>query len=129
MTSALSRHGDVVILGHGNVALDCARVLAKSVTDPVTGPSEAGKELARSDIASYAMPALGRGLAAGAVRRVSIVGRRGFLPFSFFEFSLSMQFFFLRGKKGYKTAPVRISIISGTKACQFDPLPLYLHSA
>lgn len=51
-----------VIVGHGNVALDVARILAKS-TD----------ELRRTDIAAHALDAL----AASRVREIHIVGRRG----------------------------------------------------
>jgi len=53
---------DVVVIGNGNVAIDVARVLAKSV-----------EELAATDIADHALEALKR----SAVRRVTIVGRRG----------------------------------------------------
>lgn len=51
-----------VIIGNGNVALDVARILTASVED-----------LARSDIAPAALEAL----ADSAVRRVTILGRRG----------------------------------------------------
>lgn len=57
----LSHHG-AVIIGNGNVAIDCARILAKTVD-----------ELSATDIAGHA---LGR-LATSAVRDVHIVGRRG----------------------------------------------------
>lgn len=52
----------VAIVGNGNVAIDCARVLAKTVD-----------ELADSDIAAHALSAL----AGSAVRDVHILGRRG----------------------------------------------------
>lgn len=51
----------VVVVGHGNVALDCARILAKG-----------SPGLVETDMASRALPVLGSG-----VSRVSIVGRRG----------------------------------------------------
>lgn len=57
----LGHHG-VAIIGNGNVAIDCARVLAKTTA-----------ELAESDIAQHALMAL----EASAVRDVHIVGRRG----------------------------------------------------
>lgn len=57
----LDHHG-VAIIGNGNVAIDCARVLAKTVD-----------ELSTSDIAQHAIDAL----AQSAVRDVHIVGRRG----------------------------------------------------
>ena len=53
---------DVVIIGQGNVAIDCARILCKTP-----------KELAGSDIAAHASAAL----AASRVKRVHVVGRRG----------------------------------------------------
>jgi NADPH-dependent glutamate synthase beta subunit-like oxidoreductase len=59
---------DVVIIGQGNVALDCARVLAKSVD-----------ELRTTDIASPALAAL----ASSKVKRVHVVGRRGAVQAAF----------------------------------------------
>ena len=53
---------DVVIVGQGNVAIDCARILCKTP-----------RELAGSDIAAHAAEALAR----SRVRRVHVVGRRG----------------------------------------------------
>lgn len=56
--------GDAVVLGQGNVALDCARILAKRPAD-----------LAGTDICRHALEVLG---AAGrGVGAVSVVGRRG----------------------------------------------------
>lgn len=52
----------VAVIGNGNVALDVARVL---VSDPAA--------LARTDLADHAL----RGLAAGSVDEVVIIGRRG----------------------------------------------------
>jgi NADPH-dependent glutamate synthase beta subunit-like oxidoreductase len=57
----LGHHG-AAIIGNGNVAIDCARILAKTVA-----------ELEVSDIAQHAVDAL-RG---SAVRDIHIVGRRG----------------------------------------------------
>lgn len=55
-------HDTAVIVGNGNVALDVARILAKSE-----------EELTGSDIVSHARAALG----GSAVRRIVILGRRG----------------------------------------------------
>ncbi len=52
----------VVVVGVGNVALDVARILAKTP-----------EEFAGSDIVDHAL----RSLAAGKVRRITILGRRG----------------------------------------------------
>lgn len=57
----LDHHG-VAVIGNGNVAIDCARVLAKTPA-----------ELATSDIAQHALMAL----EGSGVRDVHIVGRRG----------------------------------------------------
>jgi len=57
----LSHHG-AAIIGNGNVAIDCARILAKTVA-----------ELETSDIAQHAVDAL----RTSAVRDIHIVGRRG----------------------------------------------------
>lgn len=57
----LSHHG-AAIIGNGNVAIDCARILAKTVD-----------ELRQTDIAAHALTML----AGSAVRDVHIVGRRG----------------------------------------------------
>jgi NADPH-dependent glutamate synthase beta subunit-like oxidoreductase len=53
---------DVAIIGNGNVALDCARILAKSP-----------EELGGSDIVSHALDRL----SSGQARSITIVGRRG----------------------------------------------------
>ncbi|KAJ1893149.1 NADPH-adrenodoxin reductase, partial [Kickxella alabastrina] len=58
----------MVIVGHGNVALDCARIL---LTDP--------NDLARTDITERAVAALRK----SNVRHVEMVGRRGPLQVSF----------------------------------------------
>jgi ferredoxin--NADP+ reductase len=57
----LGHHG-AAIIGNGNVAIDCARILAKTVA-----------ELEKSDIAQHAVDALRH----SAVRDIHIVGRRG----------------------------------------------------
>jgi NADPH-dependent glutamate synthase beta subunit-like oxidoreductase len=57
----LSHHG-AAIIGNGNVAIDCARILAKTPA-----------ELAVSDIANHAIEALEH----SGVRDIHIVGRRG----------------------------------------------------
>ena len=57
----------VVIIGQGNVALDCARILAK------------GKDgLVDTDIASHALPVLSHG-----VKQTTVVGRRGHVQGAF----------------------------------------------
>lgn len=65
---ALQNTEDVVIVGQGNVAIDCARVLTKTPD-----------ELRHTDITSYALDAL----AASRVRRVHVVGRRGHVQAAF----------------------------------------------
>jgi ferredoxin--NADP+ reductase len=57
----LGHHG-AAIIGNGNVAIDCARILAKTVA-----------ELESSDIAQHAVDALRH----SAIRDIRIVGRRG----------------------------------------------------
>lgn len=52
----------VAIVGNGNVAIDCARILAKTVA-----------ELRESDIVNHALDPLGR----SAVEKIHILGRRG----------------------------------------------------
>ncbi|KAI8326059.1 nucleotide-binding domain-containing protein [Martensiomyces pterosporus] len=64
----LKSYGKVVIVGHGNVALDCARIL---LTHP--------KKLAKTDITSRALEAL----SSSRIRHVEMVGRRGPLQVSF----------------------------------------------
>lgn len=61
------RDANVVVVGNGNVALDCARVLAK-----------AGNGLYHTDLAARALTILGDG-----VTNVSIVGRRGHMQGAF----------------------------------------------
>jgi adrenodoxin-NADP+ reductase len=57
----------VVVVGQGNVALDCARILAKG-----------GNGLYETDMAAHALPVL-----AGGAKDVSIVGRRGHVQGAF----------------------------------------------
>ncbi|KAJ2132897.1 NADPH-adrenodoxin reductase, partial [Coemansia sp. RSA 678] len=64
----LLSHDTVVIVGHGNVALDCARILLAPL-----------EHLARTDITNRALTAL----AQSNIRRVEMVGRRGPLQVSF----------------------------------------------
>lgn len=58
----LSKVKNVAIVGHGNVALDCARILLKSLG-----------ELSSTDIADHALAELSR----SAVQSVTLIGRRG----------------------------------------------------
>ncbi|KAJ2797327.1 NADPH-adrenodoxin reductase, partial [Coemansia helicoidea] len=64
----LLSHDRVVVVGHGNVALDCARIL-------LTPPDE----LAATDITAQALAAL----RASRIRHVEMVGRRGPLQVAF----------------------------------------------
>ncbi|KAJ2144435.1 NADPH-adrenodoxin reductase [Coemansia sp. RSA 564] len=64
----LTSHDTVVIVGHGNVALDCARILLAPL-----------EHLARTDITNRALTVL----AQSNIRRVEMVGRRGPLQVSF----------------------------------------------
>jgi len=59
---------DVVIIGNGNVAVDCARILCKTVD-----------ELKSTDIAAHALEALAK----SRVKRVHVVGRRGHVQAAF----------------------------------------------
>ena len=59
---------DAVVVGHGNVGLDCARILCKSP-----------EELRTTDIAAHAVEALQR----SAVKRVHLVGRRSHVQAQF----------------------------------------------
>jgi len=59
---------DVVIVGQGNVAVDCARILCKTVS-----------ELKNTDIAQHALDAL----AESKVKRVHVIGRRGHVQAAF----------------------------------------------
>ena len=59
---------NAVIIGNGNVALDCARVLSRSIA-----------ELSRSDIATHAL----KTLAHSKITEITVVGRRGPLDAKF----------------------------------------------
>ncbi len=59
---------DVIIIGQGNVAIDCARILTKTTA-----------ELAQTDIAQHAVDALSK----SKVKRVHVVGRRGHVQAAF----------------------------------------------
>lgn len=71
---ALSKGGsgqqNIVVLGHGNVALDCARILAKS-----------REELDPTDIATRALNVLS--IPTRPPRKISVVGRRGHVQAAF----------------------------------------------
>lgn len=60
-TAESVRKAHVVVIGHGNVALDCARILTKG-----------SKNLYDTDIASHTFPVIG-----GGISRISVIGRRG----------------------------------------------------
>lgn len=62
------KKGDVVVIGQGNVALDCARILAKG-----------GKGLSETDVASRAIPVIGE----DGVPLVTVAGRRGHVQGAF----------------------------------------------
>lgn len=64
----LSKIKHVVVVGQGNVALDCARILAKSV-----------EELQTTDISQHAIEALKN----SSVETITIIGRRGHVQAAF----------------------------------------------
>lgn len=71
--SLSSREGSTaVVVGVGNVALDCARILAKGAAPSVDA-------LDRTDIAEHALRTLGR----EAGRRIIVAGRRGHVQAAF----------------------------------------------
>ena len=59
---------DVVIVGQGNVAVDCARILCKT-----------REELKSTDIAQHALDALSK----SKIKRVHVIGRRGHVQAAF----------------------------------------------
>ncbi|CAP71503.1 uncharacterized protein PODANS_6_1370 [Podospora anserina S mat+] len=59
---SLGAHGDTLIIGNGNVAMDVARILLKSP-----------EELAKTDIAAHALDALSK----SKTHNIRIIGRRG----------------------------------------------------
>jgi adrenodoxin-NADP+ reductase len=74
----------VVVIGQGNVALDCARILAKGGAPPSSSSSSLssssgnGELYNKTDIASYSLPILKQGVA-----QTTIVGRRGHVQGAF----------------------------------------------
>ena len=62
------QHPTVVVIGNGNVAIDCARILTKSID-----------ELSMSDISPKALEALSQ----SKVERVVLLGRRGHVQGAF----------------------------------------------
>lgn len=64
----LSKVENVVIIGQGNVAIDCARILGKSYS-----------ELLETDIATHALDQLSK----SNIKKISILGRRGHVQSSF----------------------------------------------
>ena len=64
----LSKVENVVIIGQGNVAIDCARILGKAYD-----------ELLETDIANHALDQLSN----SKIKRISIIGRRGHVQSSF----------------------------------------------
>ena len=84
VTEALARCPSAVVLGHGNVALDCARILAKACAAGERGGAggsteeDDARELAATDICSHSVEALRRVRdATGGLRSVVVAGRRG----------------------------------------------------
>ena len=74
-TFDLSGCETAVIVGNGNVALDCARLLTKSVD-----------ELAKHDVTDYALAALSK----SAVKQVVMLGRRGVLQAASLRLALTL---------------------------------------
>ena len=74
-TFDLSGCETAVIVGNGNVALDCARLLTKSVA-----------ELAKHDVTDYALAALSK----SAVKQVVMLGRRGVLQAASLRLALAL---------------------------------------
>ncbi len=62
----------VAVIGNGNVALDCARILAKG-----------GSTLAHTDCATHALEVLTPRLSPSSCRRIWVLGRRGHAQASF----------------------------------------------
>ncbi|CAM9273358.1 unnamed protein product [Chrysoparadoxa australica] len=69
ISEALSSHDTVVVVGVGNVALDCARILVKSQ----------GHELQGTDISDEALAVMKE----SGVKRVVVLGRRGHVQAAF----------------------------------------------
>jgi len=71
-----------VILGHGNVALDCARILAKAATSKPPSFNESGG-LDATDITQHSLDVMHALRMKGGLKSVSVVGRRGGAQASF----------------------------------------------
>jgi adrenodoxin-NADP+ reductase len=84
--AALDRNPNVVVIGQGNVALDCARILAKAGTCKVLDNDnhDATSGLGETDITDHCLKTLEkvRGNGTG-VKLVNVVGRRGAAQASF----------------------------------------------
>jgi adrenodoxin-NADP+ reductase len=63
---------NAVVIGHGNVALDCARILSKT-----------RQELDETDIATRALDVLKHDATSDQTRKISVVGRRGHIQGAF----------------------------------------------
>jgi adrenodoxin-NADP+ reductase len=63
---------NAVVIGHGNVALDCARILSKT-----------RQELDETDIATRALDVLKHDDSSDQTRKISVVGRRGHIQGAF----------------------------------------------
>ncbi len=73
VTEGLSHpSGNMAVIGVGNVALDCARILAKG-----------GSSLAHTDCAAHALKVLTPNLSLSSRRRIWVLGRRGHAQASF----------------------------------------------
>lgn len=86
----------VVVIGQGNVALDCARILAKGRNN-----------LVDTDIASHALPILKDG-----VKQTTVIGRRGHVQGAFTIKVSIMHFSTQIGVVYYKQKIVALSFIS-----------------
>jgi adrenodoxin-NADP+ reductase len=77
----------VVIVGQGNVAIDCARILGRRIAEvgcymliiELFSAHSAFTKLEATDISSHAMEVLGK----SAIETISIVGRRGHVQGAF----------------------------------------------
>ncbi len=93
----------VAVIGNGNVAIDVARVLAKSAD-----------EMAKSDI----VPAAGAAIAAAPIAAIDIVGRRGPEHASFTNNELAEM-----GRLARAVALVDAAALDGAAAPATDPTP------
>ena len=99
----------VAVIGNGNVAIDVARVLAKSAD-----------EMARSDI----VPEAGAAIAAAPITEIHVIGRRGPEHASFTNNELAEM-----GRLGRAVALVDPSALDGAVAPATDPTPEKLRKA